>query len=150
MGLREHRVPQSRPASFAGPKCLPLTKHRQGERVRSPTNQARPHQSDPIFAAELLVRTHLHNLVQYLLSQPHFLGCLRGQQLGNLQFQYDEPAGKPPRAHTEMQLPNRGNPGELPPWSTPDLRSWKSASPTASQAAPDTVISAVAAVAALV
>lgn len=57
----------------------------------------------------------MHNLVQYLPSQPHFLGCLHGRQLGRLQLRHYRRTGKPPRAHTETQLPNKRGPGEPPP-----------------------------------
>lgn len=56
----------------------------------------------------------MHNLVQYLLSQPHFLGCLHGRQLGRPQLRHYPHAGKPPRAHTERRLPNTRSPRGAP------------------------------------
>ena len=89
-------------------------------------------QGPPITPSSLqlsLVWIHLHNLVQYLLSQPHFLGCLHGRQLGRLQLQHYRHAGKPRQAHTERQLPNKHSPRGAPAWVYPRPCSWSSAGP---------------------
>lgn len=65
----------------------------------------------PLTLQLSLLRANLHNLVQYLLSQPHFLGRLHGRQLGRLQLRHYWRAGKPRRVHTERQLPSTRSPG---------------------------------------
>lgn len=62
----------------------------------------------------------MHNLAQYLPSQPHFLGCLHGRQLGRLQLRhYRRTGGRRERPRRSFQTnaapgsPRRGYPTSL-------------------------------------
>lgn len=123
-------IPGPQPSqSLAGHRWLPLVGRAVGSRGGISCKLS---QGPPITPSSLqlsLVWIHLHNLVQYLLSQPHFLGCLHGRQLGRLQLQHYRHAGKPRQAHTERQLPNKHSPRGAPAWVYPRPCSWSSAGP---------------------